>query len=177
MDVLDHYHCITVWNPWAAAILLGGKDIENRWYAPPAAAVGKPLLIHAGKRYSDRAMGRGHHCGGRLIHQLPLTEARGAFLGLVTLHDAVPAQECQEPWCEQMPGAYAWRLVEPWVFRQPVPWRGEQRVWNARPDALLRASIHGAMTPAAWASQKWREDHDAGMSRAAQSPGGLGSLD
>ena len=45
---------LTLWQPWAWAIVEGHKDIENRPWAPGAALrVGDPFLIHAGMKYDD----------------------------------------------------------------------------------------------------------------------------
>lgn len=47
---------LTLWEPWAWAMAHAGKWIENRTWAPPATALGQPLVIHAAKRKPDQDM-------------------------------------------------------------------------------------------------------------------------
>ncbi len=46
---------LTVHQPWAGAIALGYKRIENRGWVPPKYIIGQHLAIHAGKRPMDEA--------------------------------------------------------------------------------------------------------------------------
>ena len=41
---------ISIRQPWAWAILHAGKDVENRTWDLPRKFIGRPILIHAGKR-------------------------------------------------------------------------------------------------------------------------------
>lgn len=42
---------LTLWQPMAGAVAAFGKDIENRPKNPPAALVGRVVLIHAGLKF------------------------------------------------------------------------------------------------------------------------------
>ena len=46
----DALNTLTVWQPHASLIAFGYKTVETRSWAPPASAIGKDLLIHAGKQ-------------------------------------------------------------------------------------------------------------------------------
>ena len=41
---------LSLWAPWAWAIIYAGKDIENRTWMPPASVIGQRVLIHASMR-------------------------------------------------------------------------------------------------------------------------------
>lgn len=72
---------LTVQQPWAWAIIHGGKTIENRttlW------KYRGPLAIHAGKRFSNRGAKRVLELTGNC----PLLYAIGAVIGVVDLVDA-----------------------------------------------------------------------------------------
>lgn len=45
---------LTVWQPWAWAISVGEKIVENRDWAPPPQLIGRHFAVHAGKTV-DRA--------------------------------------------------------------------------------------------------------------------------
>lgn len=39
-------HALTLWRPWAWAIIHGPKRVENRTWKPPASFIGKRIGIH-----------------------------------------------------------------------------------------------------------------------------------
>jgi hypothetical protein len=41
---------ISVWNPWAWALVAGHKTVENRDWKLPRAFIGERVLVHCGKR-------------------------------------------------------------------------------------------------------------------------------
>ena len=148
--------CLTIWNPWAAAIVLGGKDVENRPWRAPAAFEGRRFFVHVGKQYQRDAVGPAGGWSGPAIHGLPLAEVRGAVIGSVELVGCTPAEDCQLDWCMRLPGGWAWLLKHPRVFRKPVPMRGAlglfeptYRMGEGVPAALEAAEAE-AMTPEAW---------------------------
>lgn len=89
--------------PWAWAIIHGGKDIENRTRAWRYRG---PLAIHAGKRWSDRG------AESALVKAAYETAypvenddedypfPRGAIIGTVELLDVHPDAGCCRPWGE-----------------------------------------------------------------------------
>lgn len=112
---------LTVQQPWAWAIVHGGKDVENR---TQAWSYRGPLAIHAGARVSQRgvdhellrpewATGRGHvyaahgearisyptEAGPTAPNRLAAVMPLGAIIGVVELVDAHTAHaDCCESW-------------------------------------------------------------------------------
>ena len=108
---------ITIQQPWAWAIMSGGKDIENRVWSTSYRG---PLLIHAGVAYrSDAVMPRGVQAPDKQ----DLTF--GAILGVVDLVDVV--EKSRSRWFE---GDYGSVLRNPRMLSRPVPCKGQLRLWN-----------------------------------------------
>jgi hypothetical protein len=107
---------LTVQQPWAWAIVHGGKNIENRTQLWKYRG---PLAIHAGQRWSERGSRDPNVCAAA-IRVFPTPEPRhnedvirnweenvrpavktmGAIIGVVDLADAHPAAGCCAPWGE-----------------------------------------------------------------------------
>ncbi len=49
-------HALTLWRPWPWAIFHGGKNVENRSWAPPPLFIGKRIAIHAGKKWDEDSL-------------------------------------------------------------------------------------------------------------------------
>lgn len=112
---------LSVRQPWAWAILHGGKDVENRSWRT---AYRGPLLIHAGRRPDTATPWPAPpDCPFPHLDQLPY----GALAGLVELIDVVPYSPEQGPWAI---GPWCWVLRDPRPFVQPVPWRGMQKLFE-----------------------------------------------
>lgn len=149
-------NAITIWQPYAWAIVAGLKAVENRSWAPPTKVYSERLLIHAGSTAAPRedffaVAGLVERVGGRMPDVLP----RGAIVGAVTLRRALMIEDlwedeqaksaAVEPWAT---GPWCWLLEDPIVFDKPIPVRGYQRVWSitCAPtrrnclDAIARAS-------------------------------------
>lgn len=110
---------ITVHNPWATAIIFGGKNIENRSWPTDYRGT---LLIHAGQKYdsegADWMIGQGL--------EIPrLAEARGIIVGTVTLADCV--RNSRSRWAED--GFWHWVLADPRPVDRIVPMRGRQGLY------------------------------------------------
>ena len=118
---------LSVNNPWAWAIIHGGKLVENRsWRTRHRGA----LAIHAGR--STR----------RLLDEWPHGVAApranefqfGALIGVVDVVDCVPlAEVADDPFAS---GPWCWVLASPRALAQPLPWRGRQLLFEV-PDRLL----------------------------------------
>lgn len=106
---------LTVQQPWAWAIIHGGKDVENRTQLWRHRG---PLAIHAGRRWSERGVfsplvvqawwdaGGGEWVAydreGRLRPSVPMSGLAGQVIGtvdLVDVHLALPGC-CDSPWAE-----------------------------------------------------------------------------
>ena len=149
---------LTFIQPWASAVLLAGKDIENRPWAPTKAALGQRIAIHAGKKV-DKADAWG------LLQQLPqLTDVpRGAILGTAELAGWVkPSRASSFPFALESvalseaevdavlrsqwrsPDSLClWLLRGPRVLAQPIPWQGALGLWRvpAELEVLMNAAL------------------------------------
>lgn len=124
---------LSLWQPWATAVIDHGKDVENRVWAPPARVIGQRIAIHAGRRVDAAALDQARAAGYELPDPLPA----GVLLGTVRLVDAHHASACRagcSPWAE--PGVHHWVLTDPRPLARPVPCRGFQRLWTV-PTILI----------------------------------------
>ena len=141
--------CLSVRQPWAAWILLGAKDVENRTWSTRHRG---PLLIHAGGMKDPWVTGhlldlpREARRPAQLMSEylrvkdpmgFMVAHARSAILGQVELVDCRCG--CASPWYEA--GAIGWVLAEPVIFSEPIPYRGRLGLMNV-PDELLREHGH-----------------------------------
>lgn len=164
---------ISLWQPWATAVVLGSKRYETR--AWPTSHRGR-LLIHAAKRQDALSLAEtGRHFWVEALGWDRVLDPRqvlpfGALIGSVELVDCVPATslprlELIEPrgrdaagngrrWFYEerlgdfRAGRWAWRLENPVRFDEPIPWRGRQRVFDVPWDG----------DPAPKQSELWRSD-------------------
>lgn len=117
---------LTVRQPWAWAIIHGGKDVENRTW--PTSYRG-PLLIHAGSAFEPD----GYETVKGLAIQTPPPVGEfvhGAIIGVVDLVDCV--QGSDSAWAAN--GQWHWCLRNPRAFDQVVPCPGKLGLWRPPPD-------------------------------------------
>lgn len=148
---------LTVQQPWAWAIIHGGKDVENR---TTAWSYRGPLAIHAGMRVSERGFQAIDRIHGTAIPPWPHgheSEVYGAIIGVVDLVDAHPASPgcCESPWAEtsyvEHGGKTRHNLVHlvlerPRIIMAPVPCTGRLGLWDVPRDVLL--DIQAELSPA-----------------------------
>jgi len=153
---------LTIRQPWAWAIAVAGKDVENRGW--PTSYRGL-LAIHAGKGEDD-PYGLPDDARRTFLQAatLPAT-ALGAVVAVVDLvdchrHDATGADagggrhrwlsldddRCSE-WA--VPGQWHWQLTSVRPLARPVPCRGSLGLWQLPPDAEaeVRAQLTDKETP------------------------------
>ena len=139
--------CLTVQQPWAWAIIHGGKDVENRtqlW------SYRGPLAIHAGNQWSHRGE------ASDLIQQARQREHGSmpqwqfttvAILGVVDLVDTHRAVgDCCQPWGEH---GYTsgnrhivhLRLENPRTLAEPIPCRGALGLWTPPADIIEQLRV------------------------------------
>lgn len=127
---------LTVRQPWAWAIIHGGKDIENR--SRSLGPYRGPVAIHAGLRYADdwqsdvlATLMNGHP--GVYDEPQPWRANAGEIIGVVDLVDAHRPQ--WDHTCSGHDGACSsWGEVEGWphhlvlanprALDEPIPWKG-----------------------------------------------------
>lgn len=150
---------LTIRQPWAQAIAVGDKLIENRTWS---VSYRGPVAIHAGAGWSPRGALNEHVRRSLLSpderrHGMPLVVGAGlpvgAVIAVVELVDCHPDQACCRPWGESdytEAGGRQRTVVYHLVFdnvrplAEPVPARGKLGLW--RPDFILAAAIHVALT-------------------------------
>lgn len=121
---------LTIWQPWADAIVHGPKRVENRTWRPRGVEPPFRLAIHAGKlgksalpivRSLWPGVGRIEACS----YSAPLLS--GYIIGLATVARVVPESECEaDPWAC---GPWCWVLEDVVALEMPVPARGYPGLW------------------------------------------------
>lgn len=141
---------ITIQQPWASAIIWGGKDIENRTWRTKHRG---PLLIHAGsgrfrkfdahawmrERFPDLDL-RGLDC------------LRGALLGTVDVVDCV--RDSSSPWAFR--DCWHWVLANPQPLVSPFACSGRLGLWF--PDQAILAQFNVVSTTEHHRPQVGRDD-------------------
>jgi hypothetical protein len=119
---------LTLWRPWAQAIIYGPKRIENRTWRPPRWIIGKRIAIHAGARYDVEGaswMSGGGLFAKSLYEPGPPGECRPGLLGTAVVEGVVTRST--DPWfC----GPYGWVLTDVVALPEPIPCRGAQGLWD-----------------------------------------------
>lgn len=134
--------CLSIRQPWAWAILHGGKDIENRNWTTHYRG---PLAIHAGKQfdigkadwdaYSRDMFGEPWTSMARGYNQQP-GHVLGAIIGVVDLVDCLPSFRCSSPWkAGPDPDYYCWKLANPRALETPIPYKGQLGLFDL-PDNI-----------------------------------------
>jgi hypothetical protein len=159
---------LTVQQPWAWAIVQGGKDVENR---TQAWGYRGPLAIHAGNRISERGMTAvpSIMAAERLVADEDEIRKRmlsdvvhGSIIGMVDLVDVhVQAGNstapycCESWWAEDSYAEHGGRtrrdivhlvLANPQPLEVPVPCRGALGLWTvpAGVDDQVQAELDEA---------------------------------
>jgi activating signal cointegrator 1 len=136
------YKCLSLWQPWASAIVLLCKSIETRHWTTSYRG---PLLIHASKRWTgeqrkiywdllDAGVLPIHSPGARTFNEVyPL----GCILGRVDLHDIQPSEQLthsistrEHALGDYSAGRFGWLLRNVQKFEKPIPYRGAQGIFN-----------------------------------------------
>lgn len=135
--------------PWAWAIIHGGKDVENRTQAWTYRG---PLAIHAGAQISER----GKEAVPRIVNEQRGGDGFGLYLGAnhfsaligtVDLVDVHVAHDgcCESPWAEREYREAGGRLRKeiahlvlenPRPLPEPIPARGMLGLWTPPPIVL-----------------------------------------
>lgn len=154
---------LTVRQPWAWAIVHGGKDVENRTRNVAGAYRG-PVAIHAGLTVaamdSSYAYSVSHLLSASGLKLLGDVLPVGAIIGVVDLvdvhrqdflpsPDGDPAKFAQcSPWAQydlrpralQVPHQSMWHLVlaNPRPLAEPIPFRGRLGLWTLPDDVAAQ---------------------------------------
>jgi hypothetical protein len=140
---------ISLWQPYASLIVTGAKKIETRsWNTNVRGTV----AIHAAKKKVDKEyeslflmseFQRGMRPYLDVTHDnirvVPNALPFGAIVGTVEITDCLPIEELyggrydtdnERAFGDWSYGRYGWKLANPVIFKDPLPYRGRQGFWN-----------------------------------------------
>lgn len=134
---------ISLWQPWASLWCTDAKVNETRHWATSHRGW---LVVHAAKRKIDDFGGErlDDICDGLFGNHWGMDLPRGALVGMVRLvgcvsTDSMPIghQSTDDYECGDFsPGRYAWRRAAFHLFADPIPYRGQQGMFEV-PDDIL----------------------------------------
>lgn len=142
---------ISLWQPWAAAIVFGVKRNETRSWATSYRGM---LAIHAAKRRTQAEREAFHDLLSDSPESMCAFEDHlaldfdalpfGALVGIAELVDCTPTLglrvgELEDRWGNYQPGRYAWRFSRVWRLRDPVPCVGRQQLFDVDDAAVNTA--------------------------------------
>lgn len=134
----DGIPCLSLWQPWGSAMMLGLKSNETRHWSTKYRG---PLLIHAALRKIDAESTefyRQYFIEGQWA-RMPL----GAILGMVELVDCVPTESLSVFGTEYNFGNYeagrfAWQCRLIAAFETPIPYKGHQGIFKVPKSVLVQ---------------------------------------
>lgn len=146
---------LTLWRPWAAAVVHGTKRVENRTWVPQREMLGQDIALHAGKTVDDDVIDEivgsgvsrdrlpgptGIVAVVRLVGVIDVRGTRLIFAGL-SADEAMDA--ALSDWFD---GDIGWVLDRVRPLAEPVPCRGAQGLWTVPDD--VAAEVARKMMPA-----------------------------
>ena len=130
---------ITLIQPWATLLVSGHKTVETRAWATNHRG---PLLIHAGvskNRVIDFLFTQEPFasCLKELGYQCSKDLPRGKIVGIVTVESVAKAEDISKNLSEKekafgdfRQGVFSWICKNPIIFKNPIPLRGELRIFE-----------------------------------------------
>ena len=138
---------ITIMQPFATLITIGVKHYETRSWTTKYRG---DLLIHAGKGEDYLFLCDREPFKSILnLYDLPL----GSIIGKVTLEDCIKVKRSdmcidnsailengvkiekdEYAFGDYTEGRYAWKLANIQKFKEPIPVKGQQRLWNYKEE-------------------------------------------
>ena len=131
--------CLSIHQPWANAILHLGKNVENRTWSTNYRG---PLLIHAAKSRGSYDLWTPGSWLDKYQCDLPPwgSLAKGAIVGVVEVVDCIhwlfTPPSMSKHYAKWGCGPYCWVLRNPRAFETPIPYKGQQNLFNVN-DALV----------------------------------------
>lgn len=116
----DSVRALTLRQPWAWAVIFGGKNVENRTWKPR-----KPftLLVHAGITWTEEGA---EHCEKLGVDVPEDATWGGQIIGAVDVTGAT--EQSDSPWA--LPGYWHWELQNPRPANPPIPTRGRAALFR-----------------------------------------------
>lgn len=131
--VPDLTHALTLWEPWASAVVKGPKNIENRPWRPPARFMGQRVWIHAGQFFDFERKRKVFALwpDGQPREEFPHIHYRErGIIGCARIVDVLTEPREGDDWWM---GPFGWVLTERIAFH-PVEVRGFQKLWTVPAD-------------------------------------------
>lgn len=124
---------LTIYQPWATAIAVLGKDYENRGWKPGGQFVDSYLAIHAGKQWDQAGAEKVEKLTGVLLEEGKIP--RGAIVAVARL--AGFDTESDSKWFY---GPIGWKLADVRPI-EPVNMVGARGLWRIPPNVteIIRA--------------------------------------
>ena len=135
---------ISLWQPWAYAMVSGIKKNETRSWSTSYRG---QLLIHAAQKFpaAAREFAMTERALGRLPSRLPF----GAIIGFVNLVDVKRTEDVvqgvsalERLYGDYSYGRYAWITDSFKAFDEPIPYKGSQGFSNV-PDGFVKEAVNG----------------------------------
>lgn len=133
---------LTLYQPWAWCIsdipLPWKKGIENRDWAPPKAAIGTDIALHAGATYDKEAP---EHILAELDLGVPPADLVPLKAVVAVVHLAGCVTESDDPW---FAGRFGWLFENVRKLPEPISCKGAQGLWTLPDDieAKVREQAH-----------------------------------
>lgn len=140
---------LTLWRPWAAAIVHGPKRVENRPWHPPVGYLDRGLWValHAGRTWDREGAlfvakhWRVEQIDGSSVNHVerdwPWRLAEQGIVGVARVTQALRVEDMadgqRDPWAF---GPWCWMLDSVRALPKPIPCRGAQGLWSLSPEAL-----------------------------------------
>lgn len=140
---------LTLWRPWAAAIVHGPKRVENRSWAPSKRLIdaGLWIAIHAGFSWDQDGARSAYEAWPAVREVVPHSTCafesswptywrRQGVVGVARVIEASDVNWIEandDPWAV---GPIVWVLTDITALRQPIPCRGAQGLWTLPPEVL-----------------------------------------
>ena len=146
---------LTLWRPWAAAIVHGTKRVENPGWTPPRSMLGQDIALHAGRTVDNDAIDEIVASGVSrdmlpgptgivaVVRLVGFVDVRGPRLMFAGLSSEAAQAAADSDWFDYWVG---WVLDRVRPLSEPVPCRGAQGLWDLPPD--VEAAVTAAMLPA-----------------------------
>ena len=130
---------ISIWQPWAYALVTRIKKIETRSWTTNHRG---PLLIHAAKRFPATA--KDFAMTERTLGRCPARLPFGVIIGFVNLADIKRTEDVVQEisalerlYGNYSSGRYAWITGSCKLFESPIPFTGRQGIFNV-PDEIVK---------------------------------------
>lgn len=134
--------CLSIQNPFAAAIIHGPKRVENRSWKTSLPTQGEWIAVHTGKKPFQNLDRRWFHS---LWPSPVFATEKGVLLGAMFVEKIVPVETIKDP-CPWTFGPYVWVITDVVALPVPLPIKGHQRLFHlpldlaGRLETLIRTS-------------------------------------